>query len=215
VKQASQIVDPWRRRSKYARAIGVLALVCPLALIACQRARGVDTQPLNQSGMAYDSVKQLESLKITSGEVAQVLTARSAGFSDVDCVQIVRTFHERGEVFDGGSAVAGLLQAGMSDDTILELAKLNQLGLSAGEFEAMHLAGLSDAIILELARHRADGKPALSGATLARLKNTGMRASTLLELAHRGIPDSEAPAIISYRRQGASDAEILRRFPGS
>ena len=83
-----------------------------------------------------------------------------------------------------------------AEDTIIELAKLNQLGLRAGELEAMRLAGLSDAILLEVARHRAAGKPVLAGASLANLKNAGVRELTLLELARRGVPDSQAAAII-------------------
>lgn len=165
--------------------------------------------------MAYDTVKQLDALNVTSAEVAEILKMYNAGFADADCVQIVRVFHARGEQVKAGSAVAGLVQAGMDDQTILGLAGLNQLGPTSGELEAMHLAGLSDAVVLEVARHRAENKPVLSGATLAGLKNTGLHASTLLELARRGIPDSEANAIISYRRRGASDSEILRRFSGS
>jgi hypothetical protein len=102
----------------------------------------------------------------------------------------------------------------MSEDTILELARLNQVGLSAGEFQAMRLAGLSDAIVLEVARHRAANQPVLSGASLAGLKNVGVRESTLLELARRGVPDSQASSIAVFRRRGASDSEILRRFTG-
>lgn len=184
-------------------------------MVACERARGVDTQPLSQAGMSYDSVKQLQNAKVTTAEITDILTMRDAGFSDDDCVQIVQVFHGRGQIFDSGNAVAGLIQAGVGDQTIFALANLNQLGRSAGEFEAMHLAGLSDAILLEIARHRSQGKPALSGVTLARLKNTGLRGSTLLELARRDIPDSEGTAIISFRRRGASDAQVLRRFSGS
>jgi hypothetical protein len=55
----------------------------------------------------------------------------------------------------------------------------------------------------------------LAGASLAGLKNVGVRESTLLELARRGIPDSQANAIIAFRRHGASDAEILSHFTGS
>ncbi|MGA8767206.1 MAG: hypothetical protein WB559_09310, partial [Candidatus Acidiferrales bacterium] len=98
------------------------------------------------------------------------------------------------------------------EETILELAKLNQLGLGAGELQAMRLAGLSDAILLEVARHRAAGKPVLAGASLASLKNAGVRELTLLELARRGVPDSQAAAIIAFRRHGATDAQILSRF---
>jgi hypothetical protein len=108
-----------------------------------------------------------------------------------------------------------MIQAGMSEGTTMQLAKMNQLGLSAGELQAMRLAGLSDAIVIEVARHRAGGAPVLSGASLAGMKNVGVRNSTLLEFARRGIPDSQASAILTSRRHGASDAELLRRFSGS
>ena len=59
---------------------------------------------------------------------------------------------------------------------------MDQLGIGAGEFQVMRLAGLSDAIILEAAKHQAEGKPSLSGLSLGGLKNSGLRESTLLEL---------------------------------
>jgi len=170
---------------------------------------------LDNSGMAYDAVQQLQTLNVTSPEIANIMKVYNAGFPEGDCVQIVRIFHGRGQAFNAGTAVAGLIQAGMNDRTVLQLASLNQLGPASGEYEAMHLAGLSDDIILEVAQHRAQGKPVLSGAALAGLKNTGLRGSTLLELTRRGVPDSEAHAIISFRRRGASDSQILRRFSGS
>lgn len=203
-------------RTRAARAALVAtSVLLGLALAACQHVKKGDTQALNTSGMDYDSVKQLDALNVTDAEVAEILKVYNAGFPDTDCVRIVRIFHGRGEPFKAGTAVAGLVQAGMDDQTILGLADLNQLGPTSGELEAMHLAGLSDGVILEVARHRAENKPVLSGATLAGLKNTGLHSSTLLELARRGIPDSEANAIISYRRRGASDSAILRRFSGS
>jgi hypothetical protein len=165
--------------------------------------------------MSYDSVKELRALNLTNPEIAQILKVYEGGFSDEDSVTIVRIFHSRGQAFTAGNAVADLLQAGMRDDPILALARLNQLGAYAGEFEAMHLAGLSDSIILEVARHRSEGKPVLSGASLAGLKNTGLHSATLLALAQRGVPDADAKAIISLRRRGASDAQILRHFSGS
>ncbi|MGD1212290.1 MAG: hypothetical protein ABR973_13150 [Candidatus Acidiferrales bacterium] len=175
----------------------------------------VDTAPLDNAGMDYDAIKQLKALDITTPEVAQVTAARLGGFPDASCVESVQIFHGRGQAFDAGDAIAGLLRAGMQVDTILELARLNQLGLGSGDLQAMRLAGLSDAIILEVARRHAEGKPVLGGASLAGLKNAGLRESTLLELARRGVPDSQGDAILSFRRHGASDGDILRRFAGS
>jgi len=165
--------------------------------------------------MGYDAIKQLKALDITTPEVAQLAAARQGGFPDASCVEAVQIFHGRGQAFAAGDAVAGLLRAGMQVNAILELARLNQLGLGAGELQAMKLAALPDTVILEVARHHAEGKPVLAGASLATLKNAGLRESTLLELAQRGVPDSQADAILSFRRHGASDDQILRRFASS
>ena len=162
--------------------------------------------------MNYDAIQQVKALNITAPEIAQVSTARQAGFSDASCVAALQVYRGRGHAFDAGDEIAGLIRAQVAEDTILELARMNQLGLSAGELEAMRLAGLSDAILLEVARHRAAGKPVLAGASLANLKNAGVRELTLLELARRGVPDSQAAAMIAFRRHGATDAQIISHF---
>jgi hypothetical protein len=185
-----------------------------LVMAGCHSVNPIDTKPLDNAGMTYDSIVQLKDLQITAPEVAQVASARQAGFSDADCIDTLKTFRARNQPFDAGDAIAGLARAQVSDATILELAKLNQLGLGVGELQAMKLAGLSDEVILEVARHRAEGKPILGGASLAGLKNAGVRGPTLLELARRGIIDSQAQEIATLRKHGASDAEILKRFPG-
>jgi len=200
------------------------ARLCPFPLLlgaamlltaGCHRVLPVDTTPLDNTGMSFDSIKQLQGMKITSNEVQEIAKARHAGLSDASCIEAVEILHSRGQNFNVGDAIAASIHVGFSDDTILELAKLNQLGFAVGELQAMRLAGLSDEIILEVARHHADGKPVLSGASLAGMKNAGLGESTLLELARRGLPDSQAEAIVSFRHHGANDAEILRRFSSS
>ena len=181
----------------------------------CKYIMPVDTAPLDAAGVSYDGIQQMKALKITTPEVAEIAKAKSGHISDDGCVELLKTFHSRNAPFDAGDAAASLIQVGSSEDTVLQLAKLNQLGLGTGELQAMRLAGLPDEILLVVASHRAAGKPVLSGASLARLKNTGLRESTLLELAQRGVPESEANAIISSRRSGANDAEVLRQFAGS
>jgi hypothetical protein len=162
--------------------------------------------------MSYDTIQQLKTFNITAPEVAELATARQAGFSDASCVAALEIYRGRSQAFDAGDEIASLIRAQVGEDTILELARLNQLGLGAGDLEAMRLAGLSDAILLEVARHRSASQPVLAGASLANLKNAGVRESTLLELVRRGVPDSQAAAIIAFRRHGATDAQILGHF---
>jgi len=201
------------RHSLIARFLFVVVFI--FAAASCKRVLPVDTVPLDNVGMNFDSIQQMKALKITASEVAEIAKVKQAGMPDSDCVQLLQVFRNRGVPFNAGDAVAGLLQVGISEDTIFELAKINQLGIGYGELQAMHLAGLSDDIILIVAHDHAFGKPVLSGASLAGLKNTGLRGSTLFTLAQRGVPDSQADEIISARRHGANDAEILRRFTGS
>jgi len=201
----------WTRK----RVARLSALLFAFALLGCHNTPPLDTTPLDNSGMSYDAVDQLKALNVTAAEVAQLAAARQSGFSDDACLQVFRMYRNRKEKFDAGDAIAGLLQAGMSESTVLKLAQLDQLGITAGELQAMRLAGLSDEIILEVAQHHAAGQPVLGGVSLATLQNAGMRESTLLELVRHSVPDSQANAILAFRRHGANDKEILRHFAGS
>jgi hypothetical protein len=192
-----------------------LLVASTFSVSGCHSAPLLDTKPLDNLGMSYDAIQQLKALQITAPDIAQVAEARQAGLSDASCVEVLKIYRGRNQPFDAGDALAGLVRVGVSEDNIIELARINQLGLGAGELQAMKLAGLSDAILLEVARHRAAGQPVLAGASLADLKNVGVRELTLLELAHRGVPDSQAAAIVAFRRHGATDAAILSHFGGS
>ncbi len=200
--------------ARMARLPGILALAA-ICCAGCNGAKPIDTQALDASGMSYDAISQLKALKITQVEIPQIAEARQSGFSDAACVQVMQIYRSRKQGFDAGGAIAGLIGAGASENLLLNLARLNQLGLNAGELEAMRLAGLSDDILLAVAQRHASGQPVLSGASLAGMKNLGMGSSTLLELAQRGVPDSDAAKIMNARRRGAKDAQILKEFAGS
>jgi len=181
----------------------------------CHRAPALDSKLLAASGLSYDAIQQLKALKLTNAEIMEITKARQGGLSEPGCVEIVQIFRQRDEAFTAGDMVANMIGAGMRESTTIQLARMNQLGISGGELQAMRLAGLSDDIVLEVAHQRTAGAAVLSGASLAGMRNVGVRNSTLLELVRRRVPDSQANAIISSRRHGASDADLLRRFSGS
>jgi len=196
-------------------ARGAVLVAFAFLSAGCKHIQPLDTKPLDAAGLTYNSIKQLEADKITAPEVLEIAKARQGGLTDAGCVQALQTFRGRGKAFDAGDEIANLLRAGFTEKSVLELAQIDQLGLDAGELQAMRLTGLSDEIVLTVARRHSEGKPVLSGVSLASIKNTGVRESTLLELARRGVPDSDAGAIIAMRRKRASDADILRHFSGS
>jgi hypothetical protein len=187
----------------------LLALLVAVVPAGCRKIHHTDVAPLDTIGMSFDSLQDLRRLDVADAEVPELLKAKQAGISDATCVELVRVARDRKEQFHAGEAVAGLHQAGMSEETILELARLDQLGLGAGELQAMRLVGLSDALILEVARRHAEGKPTLSGVALADLKNTGMSEATMEELVRRGVADNQKDEIVALRRRGKNDAAIL------
>jgi hypothetical protein len=193
-----------------------LALILGLFVFAagCKKVHRTDTTPLDGVGLSYSSIQDLRGLNLTDAEVAELVKAKHAGISDPGCVELVRIARSRNRPFADGDAISSLREVGMSEDNVLELARLNQLGLQAGEEQAMRLAGLSDAVVLALAHRRAEGKPALSGAALAELKNTGMSEPAILTLLDRGISDEQVNAIIVQKQRRATDAQILARYPG-
>jgi hypothetical protein len=190
----------------------VSGLFVLVAAGGCKKAHKTDTTPLDGVGLSYSSIEDLRALNVTNAEVAELVKAKHVGISDDGCVKLVRIARSRNRPFAEGDAIVGLRQAGMSEDSILELAQLNQLGLQAGEEQAMRLAGLSDSIILALARRRSEGKPALSGAALGELKNAGMSESAMLTLLDRGITDDNVNAIIKQKQRRATDAQVLARY---
>lgn len=211
VRKAGRMVLALQRFSRCIAISSLFLLLCG----GCQRVQPINTQSLDTAGMGYDAITQLKAMKITEPEVAQIAKARQAGLSDQGCVQVMQTYQSRKQLFDAGDSIAGLLGAGASENLVIKLARLNQLGLEAGELEAMRLAGLSDDIVLAVAQHHAAGQPELSGASLAGMRNLGMGSGTLLQLAERGVPDSRAAEIMRMRRRGVKDSQILKEFAGS
>jgi hypothetical protein len=173
----------------------------------------VDTTPLDRAGMSYSAIQDLKKLSVTDAEVLSVADAKQDGISDATCVELVRIAHSRQQPYNSTEWVAGLQQVGMGEPSILELARLDQLGVSAGELQAIRLLGLPDETVVEVAKSHATGKPVLSGVSIANIMNTGLRRETLLELIRRQVPDTSTAAIIAMKHQHKTDAEVLRHFP--
>src|SRR5574337_1621961 len=154
------------------------ALIAALLLAAlfpsgCKHLRQTDMRPLDQAGMWFRSVEELRRLRVTDAEVAELVKVRQAGVSDDACVELMRIARARQQPFSSGDSIAGLRRVGVEESTVLELARLDQLGLWVGEAQAVRLTGLSDRVLLAVARRRAAGRTALSGRAIAKLKNAG------------------------------------------
>jgi hypothetical protein len=149
------------------------------------------------------SVPELKTLNVSNAEIDELQKAHDAGLTDPSSVALIKLARSRQKPFADGEGVAEILSAGSSEQTVLELARLNQLGPWAGQAEALRLVGLSDKLILAVAQRRAQGLPVLSGEKLGELKNTGASESAILDLIQKGETDAQASQYIAQHERAA------------
>jgi hypothetical protein len=159
----------------------------------------------------FNNVEPLREFDMTLDEVQQLILAREAGVPEEDCVELIRLARRRGQPFNDGQAIAGLVRAGLQNSSAMTLARLDQLGLNAGEAQAMKLAGLSDEVVLSMARRRNAGQPVLSGAKAAELRNVGVNNPQIVAYMNRGTTDAQADAIIAQRIRAAGGTRFVRQ----
>jgi len=174
-----------------------------LASSACKHKPPVDTTEQDRVAMWLSDVPELKSLNVSNAEIGELSKAHGAGVSDPTCIALIKLARSRQIPFAEGQPIADLVSAGSSDQTVLELARLNQLGLWAGQAMVLRLAGFSDQVILAVARRRSQGLPVLSGEKLGDLKNSGASEATILDFIEKGIGEEQANAYIKQREYAA------------
>jgi hypothetical protein len=149
------------------------------------------------------SVPELKTLNVSNAEIGELQRAHEAGLTDPSSVALIKIAHSRHKPFADGDGVAELLSAGLSEQTVLELARLNQLGPWAGQAQALRLVGLSDRLILAIAQRSSQGLPVLSGERLGELKNIGASDGTILDMIQKGETDAQAAEYIAQHERAA------------
>jgi hypothetical protein len=188
-----------------------IALASIALLSSCKSAPKADTEETNQMAMWLDSVPQLKTLGISNAEVNELRKAHEAGLTDPSSVVLVKLSRDRHTPFTDGQSVADLLNAGSTETTVVQLARLNALGIWAGEACAMRLTGLSDKIILAVAQRRSQGLPVLSGEKLGELKNTGASDETILDFVQKGLSEKSVDAYIAQRNRVGGHSFVYQR----
>jgi hypothetical protein len=192
--------------------VSLLALL--LVISACKPAQKPDTEQQDRTQMWLDTVPELKPLNVSNAEIGELQKAHEAGLTDPSAVSLIKLARERQKPFADGQSIADLLAAGASESTVLELARLNQLGLWAGQARVLRLAGLSDQTILAVAQRRSQGLPVLSGEKLGELKNAGVSDATILGMVQKGISEHDASAYIAERQRAAGGHSFVYQRHG-
>ncbi len=186
-----------------------ICLLAILALAGCKRK--ADTKPLDQAGVRFSVIEKLRDMSVTENEVAQVVKARETGMHDDNCLELVRLARARGGEFTAGDAVQTLAAVQFTEDEVMALARLNQLGLWVGEVQAMRFAGVNKPVIMTLARARSKGGPALSSPNVVRLQDAGFTDGEMISLIEQGATDAQAAALARDRMpRGSGQFRRLR-----
>ena len=174
-----------------------------VSLSACERSQPPDSAAAEQAALGPDDMRGLQALNVSKPEMGELAKAKQAGLSDQGSIDLIKLARSRHKPFTGGQNVADLLSAGSSEKTVLELARLNQLGLWTGQAQALRLAGFSDKVILAVAQRRSQGLPVLSGEKLAALKNAGASETQIIDMIQKGFSEQQASAYIAQRERAA------------
>jgi hypothetical protein len=151
-----------------------------------------DYRPLVNAGMSSASIEQLKKLDTSDAETPQLVSAKRAGITDYTCVTLVSDAHQHRHLFANAEAVTSLAGAGFREPQILQIASLDKLDTLSGEAVTLRLIGLSDSTVQTVMQRRLQDQPTLSSAEIARLKNTGLTETQILQRINRGMDDNEA-----------------------
>jgi len=197
-----QPLHPGRFRLVRCGPCGLL-LASIVLISSCKQAPKPEADKAVQMAMWLDSVPELKTLGVSNAEVSELAKAHEAGLGDPSSVVLIKLAREHQKPFVDGQSIADLLHSGSSEATVLELARLNELGVFAGEARALRLTGLSDKIVLAVAQRRSQGRPVLSGGKLGELRNTGVSEAVILEMVQKGDSDATASKFIAERERAA------------
>jgi hypothetical protein len=183
-------------------SLGSLLMIF-LAMSGCKSAQKADTQQQDQADMWLNTVPELKPLNVSNAEIGELQKAHDAGLTDPTAVALIKLARDRQKPFVDGESIANLLSAGSSEHTVFELARLNQLGLWAGEAQALRLSGQSDQTILAIAQRRSKGLAVPTGVELGEMKNAGLSDATILDFVQRGLSQKDISAYIAQKERAA------------
>src|ERR1700730_3057984 len=180
----------------------LLAVVMACTLVfssGCGRNVLTDYRPLVNAGMSSASIEQLKTLDTSDPETLQLVSAKRAGITDYTCVTLVSNAHEHHHLFASAESVNSLAGAGFGEPQILQISRVDKLDTISGDAVTLRLIGLSDSTVQTVLQRRLQDQPTLSTAEIARLKNTGLTETQILQRIDHGMDDTQAEKEVRAR----------------
>ncbi|HET9803340.1 MAG TPA: hypothetical protein VFP96_08895 [Candidatus Acidoferrum sp.] len=182
----------------------VLAFSLLPVLGGCNSHPLTDYRAASEAGFFSGTIEDLKKLNASDAEVAELIKLKQVGVPEETLTVLVRTAHEHQHSFIATDPVRNLVNAGFSDQRILQIAQLDKLDSIGGDAVMLHVIGLSDPTVQMLLDKRIKGVPTMSVNAIAELKNTGLTEKDILYRIQNGMTDSQAMAEAAARQKAVA-----------
>ncbi len=182
----------------------VLAIALLPVLGGCKSHMLTDYRAASEAGFFSGTIEDLKKLNTSDAEVAELIKLKQIGVPEETLTALVRTAHDHQHTFVATDAVRNLVNAGFSDERILQIAQLDKLDTIGGDAVMLHITGLSDPTVQMLLDRKIKGVPTMSVNAIAELKNTGLTEKDILYRIQNGMTDAQAMAEAAARQKAVA-----------
>ena len=194
---------------KTSRVFTLLALI--LTLAACDASDPEVKNRATQSGFSEQGSEELAKEGVTPEEMESIAQARQAGLDEASLIAMVRSLHKRDLKFDLGFALQLMVQQGMGATSLTQLVEIGAIPRWADDIRALKEAGVSDVTIVEIAKLGfVEKKDLLSGYEYGQLKTNGLSDAGLLTFARQGGTAQQLQKLVLELALGKPEPEALK-----
>jgi hypothetical protein len=192
------------------KALITFAIAIALGVAGCAQENDAVSTKLKQGGFTEKTARELSGKKLTDEEVNNLVSARKSGLDETSLVGMVDDLHENDLPFVIGTDTQILTQAGMSATAITQLVEMGAIPMWADDVRALKEFGVSDVTIVELAKLKFEQKKEiLSGGMYGRLKQFQMSDAGVLTFARKGGDAQQLEVVARELAMGKPEQEAL------
>jgi len=188
-----------------------IAMIAISMLAGCDSGDPEARQQMIQTGLSEKAAAELSRMGVTTEEMQSIAEAKKGGLDDASIVQMVKSVHEHDLKFDLGFSLQILTQQGIGATVLTQLVDMGALPRWGDDISALKAAGVSDVTILEMAKLRfQEHRDLLSGNQYASLKRFGLSDAGLLTFARNGGTYQQIQELSRELALGRPEQEALR-----
>lgn len=189
----------------------ILSMLClALLLGACSGEDAATKKKLVDAGYSDAAAAKLSGMDLTQGEVDNLASVKRSGLDDNAAVDMVKSVHDRNLKFDLAGDLQLMVPQGIGATALVQLVDMGAIPRWGDDIRALKDAGISDVTIVEIAKlHFKEKKEILSGGEYSHLKRFGMSDAGVLAFASKQGNAEQLQKVSEALQLGKSEQEAL------